>query len=330
MMRAFWAILLGLLAASPAQASLRLCDQTSYVIYAATAVLQGDVSVSGWTRIVPGSCATALEGDLAARAYYLYARSSAAHAGARRAWEGQINLCAKDTNFSLHMPTLSARCTSPDVYELPFAALQTHHMRSWTVTFHETPDLASLKTAEQAGLKRLLSDIGVKNIGSPKAIDAALAASRQRLHLAAGASPALLFDALETEAMRASVPAGYTICNDTEKTVWAAIAQQRGAAFVSRGWWAVGAGACAKVVTESIIKMPIYLRVERTKGVAIVSGPETFCITNIEFEIQGRGHCSARGLTDAGFAVTNTKGAAGFVAHISSRGLESYGSGTSK
>ena len=329
-MRAWWAFLLAVLAASPAEASLRLCNETSYVIYAATGVLRGGIKVSGWSRIVPGSCTTALQGDLAAQAYYLYARSSAAHTGARRAWDGQVNLCVRDTNFSLTMPSPSAPCASSDAYELPFAALQTHHMRSWTVTFHEAPDLGSMKNAEQAGLKRLLADVGAKGLSSPKAVDAALAAARRRLHLPAGAGPALLFDALETEAMRASVPAGYTICNDTEKTVWAAIAQRRRAVFVSRGWWAVGAGACAKVITESIAKMPVYLRVERGKGVAVVSGAEKFCVTNIEFEIQGRERCAARGLTEAGFAATNSQGAAGFVAHISSRGLESYGGGTSK
>ena len=56
-------------------------------------------------------------------------------------------------------------------------------------------------------------------------------------------------------------------------------------------------------------------------GVALVSGPEKFCVTDIEFEIEGRKHCTERGLRDAGFAETNDKGAPGFVAHVSADGL---------
>jgi uncharacterized membrane protein len=101
---------------------------------------------------------------------------------------------------------------------------------------------------------------------------------------------------------------------------------------VSRGWWIVAAGGCAKTVTDSVAKVEIYLRVEKTKGVALIAGPEKFCVTTIEFEIQGRERCTARGLTEAGFAETDTKGAPGFVAHVSADGLAATlsGKGTSK
>jgi uncharacterized membrane protein len=330
MMRALAAVLLLLAAAAPARAELRLCNRTSYVIYAATAAAASDVTVSGWTRIVPGDCRIAIRSDLAARAYYLYARSSPAHSGPRRAWSGQVALCAKDSNFSLHMPALGAQCSAADTYDLPFAPLDTHHMRAWTTTFRDKPGLSSMQAAAQAGLKRLLGDIGARDLGPPKAVDAALAAARKRLHVPDGASAAQVFDALETDAMRATAPAGYTICNDTDKTVWAAIASRNDKNFISRGWWAIAAGACAKAITEPVVKTAIYLRVERSKGNAIVSGQDKFCVTNIEFEIQGREHCAARGLTEAGFALTNAAGAPGFAAHVLANGLADYGNGTSK
>ena len=311
------------IAAAPAHASLRLCNRTSYVLYAAAASAgANDALVQGWTRIVPGSCRIAIQGDLAASAYYLYARTSPAHSGAPRAWSGNANFCVKETDFSLRLPLLSTRCPALDTHELPFAAIVTHHMRSWTTTFRETPDFDSMKNAERAGLNRLLADIGVKSgtSGPGKAAEAALAQLRKRLRLSDKAGAADLFDALETEAMKTAAPIGYTVCNDTDKPVWAAIAQKNGAA-ASRGWWIVAAGACAKTVTDSVAHTKIYLRVEKGKGVALVSGPEKFCVTAIEFEIQGRERCAARGLTEAGFAETNSKGAPGFAAHISADGL---------
>jgi uncharacterized membrane protein len=322
-------------AAAPAHASLRLCNRTSYVLYAAAASAgTSDALIQGWTRIVPGSCRTAIQNDLTAAAYYVYARTSSAHSGAPRAWSGNTNFCVKDTNFSLRLPLLSTRCPAPDIYELPFAAIATHHMRSWTTTFRETPDFNSMKGAERAGLKRLLADTGAKIAasGSDKAEEAALAAFRKRLRLSDKAGAADLFDALETEAMKTAAPIGYTVCNDTDKPVWAAIAQKKGIAAVSRGWWIVAAGACAKTLSDPVANAKVYLRVEKGMGVALVSGPEKFCVTTIEFEIRGRERCVARGLTEAGFAETSTKGAPGFVAHVSADGLIATlsGKGTSK
>lgn len=318
---AFGAALALAVAWSPADAALQLCNRSSYIIYAATGAFSaGEVAMQGWTRIAPGRCAVAITTDLTAHAYYLFARSSRAHAGSPRAWNGQTNLCVKDKDFALSLPA-GGRCTAPETYELPFAALDTHHRRSWTATFRETPDLGSMQNAERAGLKRLLADIGTRDTGNPKTVDAALADLRRRLHVPAGADASALFDALETQAMKSAIPAGYTICNDTDKPAWAALGQKKGTVFVSRGWWTVAAGTCAQAITEPLANNPVYLRVERPNGAPLVVGPEKFCVTNIEFEIQGRERCTQRGLVEAGFAQTNAGGAPGFTAHVTVRGL---------
>jgi uncharacterized membrane protein len=194
-------------------------------------------------------------------------------------------------------------------------------MRSWTTTFHEAPDLASMKSAEDTGLKRLLGDIGVRNIAGAKTMEAALAGFRKRMHLPQNAGTDALFGALETEAMTTANPVGYTVCNDTDKPAWAALGQKKGTVFISRGWWTLAAGSCTRAVTESVAGRTIYLRVERERGAPLVSGPETFCVTNIEFEIQGREHCSGRGLVEAGFAATSSSGATGFTVHVTEKGL---------
>jgi uncharacterized membrane protein len=302
---------------SPAHASLTLCNRTSYVIYAATGQLTGSqIALQGWARIAPGACEEALKSDLTAQGYYLYARSSRAHSGTPRAWDGQVNLCARDNNFQFRMP-FGARC--PDGgFELPFAQINTHHMRNWTATFREQPDLASMAAAERAGLRRLLGDTGVRDIAGDKQLDEALAAFRRKLHLQAG-TPAL-FAALETEAMKSAAPTGYTVCNDSDKPFYAAVGLQNGAPFVARGWWTVAAGSCSHLLTEPL-KGKVWLRVERDKGPPLVAGPMNFCVTNIEFEIQGRDNCAKRGLTAAGFAETNSRGLGGFSAHVSGNGL---------
>jgi uncharacterized membrane protein len=322
MTRALIAALAFFVAALPAQASLRLCDSTSYVLYAATAVGGADgVNVKGWARLVPGACTVALQGDLAASAYYLYARTSQAYSGPARAWAGAVEFCTKSDDFSLHVPFASPNCSAADMTALPFAALSTHHMRSWTVTFREEPDFSTMKEAERAGLKRLLADNGAGNLKSDKDIDAALAQFEKRLHLSARSGVEGLFDALETEALRNAAPIGYTVCNDTEKPVFAALGEEDAKGLVSRGWWMVAAASCAKLVADSLAGRKIYLRVERPKSMALVQGPMSFCVADIEFEIHGREHCAARGLREAGFLATNSDGASGFAAHVSDEGL---------
>ncbi len=318
MRRTFLLALLILASLSPAHASLKLCNRTSYVIYAATGQLSGSDMISqGWTRIAPGACEDVIKSDLTAQSYYLYGRSSRAHSGEPRAWNGAINLCVRDTNFQFRVP-FGARC--PDAgYELPFAQINTHHMRTWTATFREQPDLASMQAAERAGLKRLLGDIGVRNTGNDKQLGDALAGIRKKLHLQDG-TPAL-FNALETEAMKSAVPAGYTLCNDSDRPFYAALGMQKGAIFSSRGWWTVAAGSCSHLITNPVAGQKVWLRVERDKGAPLVAGPMTFCVTGIEFDVQGRDKCAKRGLIEAGFAETNSRGLPGFSAHVTGNGL---------
>jgi uncharacterized membrane protein len=324
MKRGLLALVFVLGAAAPAQAGLTLCNRTSYILYAATGAMRlPDVEVKGWTRLTPGACVEAIKGDLTAEAYYLYAKTSRAHGGAPRAWSGPTRLCAKDKDFLSRAP-INTRCAAGS-NELGFAEIATNHARVWTTTFHEAPDLPSAAAAERAGLKRLISDSGARNVFTDQQADAALKAFRARLHLAANAPTAALFDALETEAMKAAAPSGYTLCNDTAGELYAAIGLQmvgpKGVVFAARGWWTVAAGTCSPLLTETVAGKKTWLRVERGKGAAVVDGPAKFCVTNIEFDIQGRDRCAARGLNEAGFAETGGGPAPGYTAHVTAAGL---------
>ena len=236
---------------------------------------------------------SAINEPLTAKSYFVYARSSLAHSGTSRAWGGTQTLCVKDATFALRAPLGSSRCPTDDTFELPFAGVDTHRQKSWTMTFDENPPFKTLKDAEGAGLKRLLRDQGAKSVAAidakpDKAVDAAMAAFRKRLNMNPKASTSDLFDALETEALKTTAPAGYAVCNDTTKAIWAALGLKNGDKWLSRGWWKIAAGGCAKAIVEALSTDKIFLLAQTPGGIPIVYGPEKFCTTGIEFEIQGR------------------------------------------
>ena len=308
--------------ASPASAALDLCNRTSYVLYASTGEASAsNVVTHGWTRIAPGSCAVAIAGPLRASGAYVYARTSRAHRGPAHAWGGKIPLCVKDTDFSLQLPAGTERCPSDDSFVQPFARIDTKGKTSWTTAFTLSPDIASLAAARDAGIARLLGDIGYKSGRGGAGTTQALDKFRIRMKIPATAGSADLFDALETEALKVAAPAGYSICNDTDAPFWAALGQKTAKAWTARGWWKVLPGACAHAIATPLSTDKIYLRVDRKGGPTLVSGPNTFCVTGITFEIEGRERCTARGLTAAGFAATDTRGHAGFAAYVGENGL---------
>ncbi len=307
---------------APAHASLSLCNRTSYVLYAATAETAGTEAITrGWTRIVPGTCASAIPGPLAPAGYEVYARTSRAHRGPAHDWGGTDRRCVKDTDFSLKLPGGSDRCPSDDSFAVPFAPVETKGQANWTTTFTHSPAIASLAAARDAGIARLLSDIGFKPGAGGSWVSAALTKFRLRMRLPPDANSADLFDALETEAMKVAAPAGYSICNDSDAPFWAALGENAGKTWRAHGWWQVMPGACAHAITQPLSADKIYLLAERKDGVKLVTGRENFCVTNITFEVEGREHCAQRGLKAVGFATTGTKGRSGFVAHVGENGL---------
>ncbi len=309
--------------AAPTAAQMHLCNQTSYVVYAAIGFQSGmGMATRGWIRVAPGDCALTIAEPLTAPAYYIYARSSQAHSGPSRAWGGQTRLCAKDTDFSMQTPFGAPSCGSDDAFLMPFAAVSTRGSASWTTTFTENPRLGSFLAAREGGMARLLSDIGYKvDLGDTRAHADALAKFRARVKLAANASPDDIFDALETEALKASAPQGYSICNDGDLVIWAAMGLRQGSTWVARGWWKILPGGCAKTITEPLAADRVYVLAEKHGNSHLVSGQAKFCVTDIEFEVFGNQRCDSRGLTEAGFAATNTKGLSGYAAHVGSGGL---------
>ena len=318
-------LLLGtFLCAQPAAADLRICYQTSYVLYAAVGYETGlQVVTRGWTRVLPGDCATALQGMLNQPSYFLYARSSRAHGGPTRAWGGRIRLCAKETNFAIDVPVGAAHCASGDSFLVPFASIATGHKASWTTTLNEAADYSTPATAKAAGVARLLGDVGYKidANASPQALAQALTDFRTRLRLPAKASDTDVFDAIETEALKASAPAGYTVCNNGQAEIWAAIGLRLNRGSVARGWWDVPPGACAKILTQPLNVRAVYLHATKVGNSNLVSGAAMFCTGTGSFDLPDATHCTGQGHSALGFAETATSGLSGFVVHIGNNGL---------
>ena len=306
----------------PAHAALQLCNQTSYVIYAATGQQQSSqILTRGWTRIVPGNCQNAIGEPLKAASYFVYARSAHAQGATPRVWGGQFQFCAQDANFSLTTQVTNAVCSAPGAFPAPFAPIATNGVQSWTMTFTEQPALASPDDARSAGLRRLLSDLGYQPAMDARSLGNAIARFRAHMKLPVNVSPDELFTALETEAHKASSPEGYSICNDGDAQIWAALGMKAGQDFVSRGWWGVAAHACTVAINAALGRDAVYLFASKEGNNHLVTGPMQFCASNTPFDIKGRDRCVARGLSVLGFVATNAKGAPAFTAHIGNKGL---------
>jgi uncharacterized membrane protein len=308
-----------------AQAALTLCNRTGYILYAATSAIQSPRSqTQGWTRIAPGECQAARKEPLTAETYLVHARTSLAHSGPPRAWGGAYPVCVKDANFSAQQAVTQPYCVADDTFPLPFAALDNHGKADWIMNFDEQPAM-SLTQAQLAGVKRLLKDNGypIPRIdgGPDKATGAALADFRKRMHFAADAGNAELFNALEREARKKTAPAGYTVCNDGREALLVALGKMDNGMAASQGWWTVEPGACAKAVTTPLGSDWVYILAQRKSGGTLVGGPQRFCTTMAAFEIRGNSNCATRGFSASGFAATRTKGLSGYVAHIGPAGL---------
>jgi uncharacterized membrane protein len=321
-------ILLGLLfflLPLPAHAALNLCNRTSYILYAATSAVGGNAGLTqGWTRLAPGDCQTAIKTSLSGQSILVYARSALAHSGPQRAWGGNFPTCVHDGNFMLRQAVPASACRE-DSFSAPFAAIDTKGRADWTMNLDEQPAYPSLTAAQLAGVKRLLKDNGFATgtiDGLPdKATGKSLKAFRDRMHFTPSAGNDALFAALEAGALKSTAPAGYTVCNDGAENLLVAMGEVAGKAPVSRGWWPIAPGACARTITTPLAGDAAYLLAQKRSGVAVVSGSDKFCVTPQEFEIQGRANCAARGYVEAGFARTATKSSSGYVAHIGGNGL---------
>jgi uncharacterized membrane protein len=94
---ALCALAAALIAAGPASADLRMCNNTGNRVSVALAYTNGEGWVSeGWWNLKPLDCATLLRGALAAQYYYLYAMDERGGE-----WKGKAFMCTSDREFKI-------------------------------------------------------------------------------------------------------------------------------------------------------------------------------------------------------------------------------------
>lgn len=315
---AFTALAAAFFAAAPASTQesgggWELCNQTSFVLEAATGRPEGKgVVVQGWTRIRPGECRIAIDGPIKPGIYFAFARSSSAHRGGQRTWNGDVPLCV-DPNGSFSVESPSS-CAAMGLEQRGFQAVRLDKARGGSMTFRETDNYrGGGQSAVNAGIQRLLDDAGVQadvvdgtlNRETRAAITSFL--TERKLPLTVAAKPADLMDVLEDVARNRSLDVGLMLCNRTDKKITAAIGRQNAEGWQSRGWWFLDPGLCVRAVDESLITTPhyVYAEMDTPQGIRYLNAGDTpFCTSRSKFAILGRENCEARRFRKANFTPT--------------------------
>lgn len=316
---------LGRAEAQQQQNGWQVCNETGYVLEAATGRPDGRaIVVQGWTRLRPGECKTAVGAPLARGTHYLYARTSSAHRGGRRQWGGDARLCVDpQQQFSIENPP---NCSVSGYEERRFRRVQINKRDTWRTSFSEATPY-TMARARAMGLQRLLTDAGY-DIGEgrrgadPRRIAQAIAQFRASARLAANASEDQLIDALETAARRRAEQVGLTLCNRTSGRLWTAVARRRGEGWESRGWWQLNPGGCVRTIDETLMqeRYYVYASMDTNQGARVLAAPgETFCTSPSRFAILGRENCEARHYGTALFTSISTRERAGLVVDFQDR-----------
>lgn len=302
-----------------------LCNETSYVLEAATGRPDGRaIMVQGWVRLRPGECKLAVSAPLARGTHYLYARTSPAHRGGRRQWGGDANVCVDpNASFTIENPP---QCAPMGLEERKFRRVNINRRESWRTSFAEAQPYTTAR-AQAAGLQRLLSDAGYETREGrsgvdPRQVAAAIAQFRASARLAPNTNTEGLIDALETAARRRSDQLGLTLCNRTHARIWTAIARRRGDGWESRGWWPIAAGGCARTIDDSLMQESYFISatMESDEGDRVLaSGGEPFCVSPARFAILGRERCAERYYDTAYFTRISSTNRPGLVVEFSER-----------
>lgn len=303
---------------STAEATVRLCNETSHVLQVAAAYQQGVASkTEGWISVLPGDCENGLA-DLPDNAQvFTYAKSDAAHAGEGLVFDGSERFCV---GADIEGFTVEGRrdCRRRGYVEADFTPVASSSGRQ-TVTFTEKSDFGR-RRALMAGIQRLLSDLqydigAVDGFGGERTRDAA-AAYKLRYGIRNDPKGKTLLAKLIKTARDEASQRGLILCNKTSYLVWAATGMLRADVFESRGWTRVPGDSCAQVFNQTLDDRYYFYYAEAIddKGKSIVeagrrkvwSGDQTLCTKPTRFVIRGDENCKQRGFDRHNFVQIDT------------------------
>ncbi|MEM9121764.1 MAG: DUF1036 domain-containing protein [Pseudomonadota bacterium] len=302
-----------------ASATLTLCNKTSYVIETSIAYEYREGHVSqGWWTIYPGDCRAVIQQELDPEiSYFTFARAIRGHLGGIKAWGGRFPFCTGSGRFQR---TEHRACPEGADIKFDFAYVNHKGQTSWTTDFSE-PQKYSAQKAKIAGAQRLLRDLSFNN----QKIDGIMGDGTKRAVRKAKKEFGLprnddlnreLFLALSRRANSSEAETGLELCNTTGETVWAAIATAEDEADpISKGWYKLEAGDCAKAIKDELKNRFFYTYAEtedkegqETADRLTWGGNRFFCVNAVMFAIEGAEDCALRGFEPRGFRRIDTQG----------------------
>lgn len=302
---------------SPADASYRYCNETSYALEASISYLQGERSVSrGWFTLYPGTCRTVITGNLDQPHYFVFARSLDVHGEDQRVIGGNHRYCVGQDDFTV-MDSDSG-CADRGHAEVDFFRVDIGKERNWMTVFSETESFPPHR-ANIAGVQRLLAAAGYK-AGS---IDGymggrtrrALRALKKKHKMPADTTiNSRVFAALVKDIRKSQEVHGFSICNETGLHVAAAFARRVKEKWSARGWFQLTPNTCAKTFSDALKEETyyIYAQAENPDGELIEwNGKFPLCTKKTRFSISEHERCGELGYEKTAFrkVVTEGKGA---------------------
>jgi len=311
-------LLAGFAPTDKAEAGLRLCNETSYVLQVAAASRQGVASkTEGWFNINPGACKEALADMPDDAQAFVYGKSDPAHAGEGLVFDGSERFCVSAENESFSVEG-RRNCRRRGFVEADFAPVADGRGRR-LVTFTEKNDFGR-RRARTAGIQRLLSDLQydigtVDGYGGERTREAE---SAYKLRFGVNGNPKgdeLIRKLIQTARNEAD-ERGLILCNRTQYLVWAASGRLRQDDFESTGWLPVPATQCAQIINSNLTDRYYFYYAEavhedgrpvREAGRGRVwAGDKPMCIKPTRFAITGDENCLARGYESRGFVQIDT------------------------
>jgi len=287
-----------------------VCNETSFIIRLANAVIRnGNMTPKGWDRVKPGQCIT-LEAPTGSPRY-VFAESSPVHQGGIREWAGQTPICVSPDDFTADA---TKSCALQNLQTRNYLAVNPAEQRTTLIE----PDNFDDK-AEIAGIQRLLKDNGFKisriDGQTGRRTSRYMREFKKKSGLAAGLSNDELIEAMAVAAKERQSDVGFEMCNNSNATIWAAIAIRENGAWQSRGWWTIEKTKCLRPFTKALQGTDAHFfalqenKIETEDGTtfgpdkrlrSVATTPAQFCIAEAKFSALGREYCA-----ESGYAVAN-------------------------
>lgn len=129
---------------APAQAELRICNQTANLVSVALGYRaeRGWMS-EGWWQTPPGDCRVLYQGDLQRRFYYLHAVDDIGGG----AWDGEVFMCTRDETFTIFGVE---DCLARGYERTGFFEVDTQNRTDWTLQLTESAGAPSVVGPDEA------------------------------------------------------------------------------------------------------------------------------------------------------------------------------------